>query len=116
LRQCPRARLAGPSGLGREPHRRNRALGVAAELAAVRHACVRRRARLQAGHAVERGERGAVPPELHVRVADQPVDRGRRGVQPPRPVGERERFVEAVPGARQRGETAVRERVRAAEP
>ena len=100
-------------GLGRvdcsadgERHRRHRARLVAAQLARVRDARVRREARLQPRHRVERAERIGVAAELEERVSDDAVAPRRRRRERERAPTGRERVAEAVPGELERAERA----------
>ena len=78
------------------------------QLARVGDAGIRRDARLQARHRVERGEGLLVAPQLELRIADDAVVacRGRRDLQ--RTPAELERQRKAVPGERERRKAARR--------
>ena len=95
----------------RELHRARRAGCVAEQLARVRDARVRRDARLERCHPIERGERLRVVTELDLGVADDAVDaRGRRRDRP-RAEAERERPAKLVAGKRELPEARGRDQV-----
>ena len=108
----PRVRLVrADCGRGRELHRARRAGGVAEQLACVRDTRVRRDARLQRRHAIERRERLRVVPELDLGVADHAVHARRRRRDRACAKAERERPAKLVAGKRELAQPRGRDQV-----
>ena len=98
----------GHGGLGCQPHGGDGAGTIAEQLSRVRHACVRRQARLEPRQLVEGRESLAVAAELDERVADGAERPGLSGRQGSSTAREDERLVELVARERERGETRER--------
>ena len=105
----PRRRLGLSSrSVERESHCRRRAVAVAGELAGVRDACVRRQARTERDHSLERCERIVVAAELDERVTDDAVRSVGAGQQQLGATPVRQRSSELVLDERERAESEHR--------
>ena len=108
----PGGRLGDTAGgVQREPHRRPGSCAVTAELAGVRDSRIRRHARLERGHPVERRERGAIAAELDQRVADHAVRPRGIGRAALRLAAKREGAPEVVADQREVAERERRRRI-----